>query len=368
MGLSQQQVKALLVAAFECSYYLSPNDPGLTNDELNEAGGRLGLQQGEINDVIRDVADVYWGGVPTDKILPKREAGMLATWQHFIWNEEPEYRDIRAFDFFYSEWDNSRRLHGGGNVSIERSTLTERAAQAGIRRLSIETTIAIMKFAGQLTEKDGILRPQLITGDLTLPSVNLKRNNPQQIHRNSARATAYPIIKDIVARRHDGRMPATEPFDAFAGQLATLGYEKFRLWWQQLVSECRLIDAQTAPVAVTVAAAALVEGCLTFVVQHARNRNLGVMGSRTFEGSPTSWRIDDLVASAAAGKDAAILDATVKNRADLLVRTRQRIHAGRMIADYPGGPPDLRPEEARDAKATAELVVRRVLDWLQKYP
>jgi len=44
------------------------------------------------------------------------------------------------------------------------------------------------------------------------------------------------------------------------------------------------------------------------------------------------------------------------------------IHAGRMLSDYPAGPPDLRPDEARDAKATAELVVRAVLEWLQKNP
>jgi len=39
-----------------------------------------------------------------------------------------------------------------------------------------------------------------------------------------------------------------------------------------------------------------------------------------------------------------------------------------MLSEFPGGPSDLRPEEARDAKSTADLVVRRVLDWLQKYP
>ena len=47
---------------------------------------------------------------------------------------------------------------------------------------------------------------------------------------------------------------------------------------------------------------------------------------------------------------------------------RQRIHAGRMLSDYPGGPPDVRPDEARDAKATAEQVVRAILDWLQRNP
>jgi hypothetical protein len=51
-----------------------------------------------------------------------------------------------------------------------------------------------------------------------------------------------------------------------------------------------------------------------------------------------------------------------------LIKVRQRIHAGRMISDYPAGVPDLRPEESREAKATADLVVRRVLDWVRRYP
>jgi len=36
-----------------------------------------------------------------------------------------------------------------------------------------------------------------------------------------------------------------------------------------------------------------------------------------------------------------------------------------MLSLHSGGPPDLRPEEARDAKATAEIVVRSVVDWLR---
>jgi hypothetical protein len=112
----------------------------------------------------------------------------------------------------------------------------------------------------------------------------------------------------------------------------------------------------------------LVEGALTFVVQHARNLNLGVFKSKDFDGAPRSWKIDDLVSSAASGSDTAILDIPTKNRAEILIKTRQRIHAGRMLSDFPNGVPDLRPEEARDAKMTTELVVRRVLDWLERFP
>ncbi len=70
--------------------------------------------------------------------------------------------------------------------------------------------------------------------------------------------------------------------------------------------------------------------------------------------------------SAASGGSEAIFSPQVKARAETLIRTRQRIHAGRMLSEHPGGPPDLRPDEARDAKGTAEQVVRSILDWLER--
>jgi hypothetical protein len=134
----------------------------------------------------------------------------------------------------------------------------------------------------------------------------------------------------------------------------------------QTVSELRLSSPSTTPVAVTVLAAALVEGALTFIVRHARAK--GQFQAKDYERDPRTWKIDDLVASAASGGPNAILDLQARTRAETLIRTRQRIHAGRMLFDYPGGPPDLRPDEARDAKATSEQVVRAILDWLQRNP
>ncbi len=367
-NFSKQQVNSFLVAALECSFYAAPETPGLTYNELLEAGRRYGLQNGEINDSLPDVTDVYYGSSPEQKLLPKK--GSPINFQYFVFREEPEFRDIRAFDFVYQEWRDGSRAHGRGQVQLEYNVLVERAVNAGVSRSAIQTAIAILVFTETFSKEAGVLRPNHVFNDITLPSESFNRNlsmgnRPTII--NAVRAAANPIVRDIIARRNDGRLLAIEPLDAFANELEKLGYGHFRLWWQQLVGEVRLISSQTAPVAVTVLYAALVEGALTFVVGHARKLQLGTLGSKTFDGSPTTWKIDDLVTSAAAGKDSAILDATSRQRADLLIRTRQRIHAGRMLSEFPGGPPDLRPEEARDAKTTAELVVRRVLDWLQRF-
>jgi hypothetical protein len=186
--------------------------------------------------------------------------------------------------------------------------------------------------------------------------------------RKEARARAYPIVKDIIARRTDGRPKSAEPLTAFADELEKLGYGPFRLWWTQLVAEYKQASPQTASVTATVLAAALVEGALTFVVRHARAMDLPVFRSDDFKGEPRNWRLEKLIASAASGGDAAILDQPTKLRAEGLNQTRQRIHAGRMLSEFPSGPIDLKPEQARDAQTTAELVVGHVIEWLRKYP
>jgi hypothetical protein len=177
-----------------------------------------------------------------------------------------------------------------------------------------------------------------------------------------------PHVEDVVKRRADGRPKSSEPFAAFAEQLEKLGYAHFRLWWSQTVAELGRADQNSSPLSTLVLAAALVEGALTFVVKHARSLDLGAFASSDFAGEPRTWRLEDLVASAARGSESAILDVQAKTRAELLIRSRQRIHAGRMLSEFPNGLPDLRPEEAREAKSVAELVVRRILDWLEKYP
>jgi hypothetical protein len=353
-----------LAAALECSFYWSPNDPGLTYDELVEVGRRSALQPGEISDAIRVITTQYFGH--QRRLLPNK--GANPHWHIFTYPQEPEYRNIQAFNFIHKQLDDSRRANGAGRVRLEKSIIVERGVANGIKKLDIEVALAINIFTGFLIEEGGVVRPaHPSTGFNDAGAILASLSNRQPMQRDGLRR-AYPIVKDIIERRTDGRPSAAEPLDAFADELAKLGYGAFRLWWTQIVAEMRSGDTQTAAVSVTVLAAALVEGSLAFVVKHAKSLNLGPMGSKTFDGPATGWGIGDLVTSAAAGRDAAILDALTRQRAEGLIRTRQRIHAGRMLSDFPSGPPDLKPEEARDAKATAELVVRKVIEWLQNYP
>lgn len=359
--MTNQEIISLLNAAAECSVFISPTDPGLTYDELKEVGSRLGMQDGEFHDALHSATSSRMG---SKRFFPQQQA--ISSWV-FNFREEPDYRNPGAFDFVVSELNDRVRADGKQLAQIQHQVVVERAVSKGILRHDIELAITYQVMSGQLTEDQGILRFPHQNGVRALPSSQLVADG-RQVMPKRERARVYPIVKDIIDRRVDGRSQHAEPFDDFADQLDRLGYGPFRLWWTQTVGELRRIEPSSAPVSANVLAAALVEGALTFVVRHARKLDLAVFKSKDFDREPRSWKIDDLVNSAASGGEAAALNPQTKSRVETLIRTRQRIHAGRMLTDFPQGVPDLRPEEARDAKATAEQAIRCVLDWLQKYP
>jgi hypothetical protein len=340
-------------AAVECSVYASPDDPGLTYDEILEVGRRADFQPGELADALPFSGN---SNLPNGRYGPDNLT--TSVWPIFAFDEEPDYRPIAALDFVFTEFNELLQAEGHSRARMGRGVLIERAVASGISRQDASVAIAILMFSGQLVEKNELLqRPH---GGIykPLPSEQRRANSPRQKTAKPIRQLAYPLVKDVIERRDDARSKYTEPFDIFADQLTGLGYKPFRLWWTQIVGELRRANGHLSPVTVAVLSAALVEGALTFVVQHARTLKLGPMGSKTFEIEPRTWKVDDLVRSASSGSDAAILQPSARDRAERLIGVRQRIHAGRMRSDFPSGPSDLRPEEAREAIQTAEIVNR----------
>jgi len=358
-----QKVKKFIAEALECSVFANPREPGLTFAEINEIGARAGFREGEIGDAFVTMG-LQTMGRGSKLLEPERQT--TVTWKVFL-PETPEYRDLEAFDFVYSEFAELARNLGQAKAQMERDTLVSRAVSRGVSETGIEAAITILMLADHMVEKDGTLRFKMpVYANGPLPSEQMKAHHSAM--SRDTRSQLLPIVKDIISRRTDGRPRHTEPFDVFAERLTSLGYAGFRLWWVQIVSELRRSEVQSASVSVCVLATALVEGALTFVVKHARTKQVGPFGSSNFERDPRTWRIDDLVSSATSGGPSSILDPATRSRADGLIQTRQRIHAGRMLSEHPAGVPDLRPEEARDAKQTADLVVRSVLDWLERFP
>jgi hypothetical protein len=128
--------------------------------------------------------------------------------------------------------------------------------------------------------------------------------------------------------------------------------------------ELRTLDTSLQPVAVTVLSAALAEAALSFVVPRARAQGLMKVLDLS---EPRSWKFVDLIKGAKSSdpNTLAILDERAAQRCLHLNDARQRIHAGFLIdSPQPGPIPDLKPEQARDALQTTDVLVRKILEWL----
>ncbi len=352
----RERVGLFVSTALECSIYHAPFEPGLTLEELLELGSRFDFGRGEVTDCARQAASERQGN---GKLILTSTRSMLCD---FNFARVPEYRNRDAFQYPYDVLREYMR-HEGRGAGLPLDVIVERGVQQGHQRKDLEIAIAILTMEKQLTERNGTV---CLTGHYASPN---EQGSSDHIHGSiPERAAIYEAIGDLIRRRTDGRPQSAEPFLAFAERLESLDHGTFRMWWTQAVQELRQLAHTQTPMASLVLSAALVEGALTFVVGHAKKLSLGPMGTKTFEGPPRSWRLEDLINSAAQGGQNAILDEPSRNRALSLNATRQRIHAGRMLEEHPKGVPDLRPEEARDAQATAELVTRRILDWLERHP
>jgi hypothetical protein len=358
------EIEKFIKTATECSIYVAPTAPGLSDSELVEVGQRLDFHRGEITDTLRRAQFPTAPGC--HRWLPQSSAFFA----DFIFPVDPDFRNIEAFDFVRRHIRDLARSEGERAARVDRAVLVELGVVQGIPGTDVEAAIVVLCLAEHLVDEDGVLRPAPGRAEYPLPSEQRAQATDLDNFTKSdqLRAKVYDVVRDVVQRRTDGRPDSIEPLDAFVEVLGDLGYGSFKTWWRQTLAELRRADPNLAPTSAVVLAAALVEGALTFVVKHARGLGLGVFQSTDFDRPPTQWRIDKLIRSAATGGPTTVLDNATRHRADHLAQARQRIHAGRMISEHPSGPPDLRPEEARDATQTASLVARSILDWLHKHP
>jgi hypothetical protein len=151
-----QELERFIRTALECSVYVSPKEPGLTADELIEIGGRVGFADGELRDAIRDATqrgyvEQSWG---SPRLLPQAEI----TWTLFHMPSDPDYRNVRAFDFVYRELRDTAREVGQHAATIGRDVLVARAAPAGIPPHDVEVAISMLLSADHITEADGAIR------------------------------------------------------------------------------------------------------------------------------------------------------------------------------------------------------------------
>lgn len=353
------QVVEFIKQALECSVFLSPLEPGLTADELIEIGSRLNVQRGQVLDGIPALPPRYEG-----RRIQMPQSTMLS---QFFMGFEPDFRNVEAFAFVIEYLLNIGRVETMARAMAPRDVIVANGVAAGHKRDDLQAAITIYLHEGHLVLRDGMIT--FASGRQYYP-VPTKQAVHNRLPVPRPRIDAIrEVVRDVIQRRGDGRPAAAEPLTAFDARLDSLGHGRFKVWWASTRSELHLANPATSPISVCVLAAALSEAALTFVVKHARTIGSPTLASRTFSESPTRWSFDELLKSAASGGADAILDQSARDRADRLFWIRQRIHAGRLLADQPQGPiPDTRPEEAREAIETANIVVRKVLDWLDRHP
>ena len=216
-------------------------------------GKRAGYQEGELGDALPRVATQYFGRAR--KLLPDPDP----MWPHFVLPQTPDYRNVAAFDSMYSQFNEIIRSQGRG-ARLERGVIVERAIAQGIPRDDIESAITIAILCEVLVDKNGALSSK--HGHVVEPLPSAQPKHHGQPMRKEALERAYPIVKDIIERRTDGRTALAEPLDAFTGSLSQLGYAPFRIWWMQTVAELRRSNAESSPLSSLVLSAALVEGAL----------------------------------------------------------------------------------------------------------
>lgn len=362
--LVNEGVDDFIVSALEASILVSPRDHGLTRDELLEAGQRAGFKVGELSDGVGRAQRVMSWGQSKLRIKKSDPTQLCADFNHPM---DPEHRDIAAFDFIRREIRALAAEVGEAGARLSRDVLVERGVARGIKREALEVAITVTTLDDILEENEGVISHRRGRLGWILPSAQFesRRHGRDFSYKRKWLAVALPLVQDVIARRSDGRTTAANPLDAFEGLLADLGHERFRAWWVQKRHELRLLDTSLQPVAITVLAAALAEAALSFVVPRAQAA--GLMKSVDLS-KPRGWRFVDLIKGAKSGDPNvhAILDERSGQRCLDLNEARQRIHAGFLIDTVQTGPiPDLKPEQARDALQTTDILVRKVIEWLQ---
>ena len=353
-----QDALNFLRKAVICSVFTQPLDPGLSQDELHECARRHGFQDGEFSDAFSRLSQTH----PWDSRIKPHDAHLIL-WSDFNHPHDPDYRNAKAFQFVHDEMRKAAKADGAAKALLARDVLVARGVAQGLPENDLQVALTMLILVKRLIEENGSVR--YAPGRDQWPGPSEQKGHPgfNARRRDEVMARAYDIVRDVVARRDDGRRRSAEPLDAFADELETLGVVHFRVWWQQLVAECRTNDENRSPVSLIVVSAALVEGAFTFAAQHFRQHDPNDPFVRNLPLEPRQWQLPDLVKRAAGG-DLPILNPALRHRADQLITARQRIHAGRMLGDHPGLLPDFRPSEARDSRATAEALIQAILDWL----
>lgn len=358
-----REVSRWLEGVLLASVFADPESPGLSHAELEELAKQRGYGAGELQDAISKCVR----NEPTreGRYLP---SSLMAGTRLIDFNKihAGDPRNIEAFKFVCTSFQEAERHAGRDNAKLPRDVLVDRAAQKGLDGHAVQVACASYILAEQIAPQPD--------RDLLHWRGMYAHPKDQQRRRVTEHHPVTPVlgvVRDIVARRTDGRPKSGDPFKAFADKLEQLGYPNNRIWWNQTVREATTLNPLEAPTAVLVLSAALGEGALSFLVRYARKATNGAaFGSNTFdEGQPKkNWSLEAL-AKAAKHDTAQVIDQLLMEQCIRLNEDRQRIHGARYI-DTAVDPTKIatKDHEAEAALQTVKRLVSKIVEWIAAHP
>lgn len=134
--MREQTVADVLTHALECSIYLSPQEHGLTIEEMIEIASRFGYRRGETRDAIGGItAPAYFG----DRYF-KLDKSTASSRCNFF-RENPDYRSIPALDFVFQHLRELGREHGAQHARASRKSIVAVGTAKGLKPLEVDSAI-----------------------------------------------------------------------------------------------------------------------------------------------------------------------------------------------------------------------------------
>jgi hypothetical protein len=236
-----ERVQEVIREIFECSVYVAPREPGLTREEVLAVAQRLGLRHGEALDALRTV--VRSSHLDQARLWPDDPP----VYPDFMRALIPDFRKPEAFDFVFSYFLELARDVGLTNAQVPQSVIIAAGIASGLQEHDLDVALSTYALAEWTIEKDNHLELDPFRRDYAAPCLQVSQQKQSHTLRREGLHKAYEAVKDIVARRTDGRLSFPEPLDAFERVLDELGHGRFLTWWAHTVSELRLANPAISP-------------------------------------------------------------------------------------------------------------------------
>lgn len=232
----QRQVQNLVLAALESSIYEAPLDSGLSVQEVVEVCKQAGVYEGECGDAIQGLVNARQvmpeSGHSRIRLGPAGPAPLGMA--DFMFEFQPDPRDPQAFQFVYDHFTDLERKLGRGRACASRAELVARARVSGYAEKPVQVAVEALLVTGILVQSEGMLKRG---GQYASPREQLPHRRTGNLRKREELAVVLPLVRDIIARRTDGRARSPEPLDAFSDVVERLGHRRFVTWWAHVREE-----------------------------------------------------------------------------------------------------------------------------------